>query len=253
MGLVTATDVITTLNQFTALGLDNQITELDVSIYSGSFQGAFTAYEDIPADRFVRQAFKYRDLFRSFRYLAGHISSVTLWGQADDHTWLTSSARVNAPLLFDPGLTHKLAYTAIMSPSDLPDAGSTVSFSGAYIVRPDGPSGRRTANATLDLSNNGPSGTARFNFNNPSTQVRFTSTDVITYDLTPAGAGSRVDFTVVGTSGDDEGVILTGYAIDGGPAGSGADSVSVTVRTSTGTVLFTGTGTVSEGDVVIVR
>jgi len=248
-----ATDVITTLNQFTALGLDNQITELDVSIYSGSFQGAFTAYEDIPADRFVRQAFKYRDLFRSFRYLAGHISSVTLWGQADDHTWLTSSARVNAPLLFDPGLTHKLAYTAIMSPSDLPDAGSTVSFSGAYIVRPDGTSGRRTANATLDLSNNGPSGTARFNFNNPSTQVRFTSTDVITYDLTPAGAGSRVDFTVVGTSGDDEGVILTGYAIDGGPAGSGADSVSVTVRTSTGTVLFTGTGTVSEGDVVIVR
>ena len=84
------------------------------------------------------------------------------------------------------------------------------------------PTPENTANATLDLSNNGPSGTARFNFNNPSTQVRFTSTDVITYDLTPAGAGSRVDFTVVGTSGDDEGVILTGYAIDGGPAGSGA-------------------------------
>ena len=248
-----ATDVIATLNQFTALGLDNQITELDVSIYSGSFPDPFSAYEDIPADRFVRQAFKYRDLFRSFRYLAGGISSVTLWGQADDHTWLTSSARVNAPLLFDPGLTHKLAYTAIMSPSELPDAGSTLSFSGVYIVRPGGTSGRRTANATLDLSNNGPSGTARFNFNNPSTQVRFTSTDVITYDLTPAGAGWRVDFTVVGTSGDDEGVILTGYAIDGGPAGSSADSVSVTVRTATGTVLFTGTGTVSEGDVVIVR
>ena len=123
-----ATDVITTLNQVTALGLDNQITELDVSIYSGSFPDPVTAYEDIPADRFVRQAFKYRDLFRSFRYLAGDISSVTLWGQADDHTWLTSSARVNAPLLFDPGLTHKLAYIAIMNPSELPGAGSTLSF-----------------------------------------------------------------------------------------------------------------------------
>jgi endo-1,4-beta-xylanase len=248
-----ATDVITTLNQFTALGLDNQITELDVSIYSGSFPDPFTAYEDIPADRFVRQAFKYRDLFRSFRYLGGDISSVTLWGQADDHTWLTSSGRVNAPLLFDPGLKHKLAYTAIMNPSELPDAASRLSFSGAYAVRPDRTSGRRIANATLELSNNGPSGTARVNFNNPSTKLRFTSADVITYDLTPAGDGWRVDFTIVGTSGDEAGAILTGFAIDGGPAGSGADSVSITLRTATGAVLFSGTGTVSEGDVVIVR
>ena len=132
-----AAAVLTTLNQFTALGLDNQITELDVSIYSSTFPQPFTAYEDIPADRFVRQAFKYRDLFRSFRYLSGDISSVTLWGQADDHTWLTSSARVNAPLLFDTGLKHKLAYTAIMNPSELSGSSSTLSFSGAFIVRPD--------------------------------------------------------------------------------------------------------------------
>jgi endo-1,4-beta-xylanase len=248
-----AAAVITTLNQFTALGLDNQITELDVSIYSGSFRDPFTAYEDIPADRFVRQAFKYRDFFRSFRYLAPDISSVTLWGQADDHTWLTSSAQVDAPLLFDTGLKHKLAYTAIMNPSELPGAGSTLSFSGAYIVRPDGMSGRRTTNATLELSNNGPSGTARVNFTSPTTNVRFTSTDVITYDLTPSGDGWRVDFTVVGTNAGEEGVILTGYAIDEGPAGSGADAMSITVRTATGSVLFSGTGTVSEGDVVIVR
>jgi hypothetical protein len=159
---------------------------------------------------------------------------------------------VNAPLLFDPGLKHKLAYTAIMNPSELPDVGSTLSFSGAYIVRPEDVGGRRTASATLELSNNGPSGTARFNFNNPSANVRFTSTDVITYGLTPSGDGWRVDFTVVGTSAGDEGVILTGYAVDGGPAGSGADAMSITVQTATGTVLFSGTGTVSEGDVVIV-
>jgi endo-1,4-beta-xylanase len=248
-----AAAVITTLNQVTALGLDNQITELDVSIYSGSFPQAFTAYEDIPEDRFVRQAFKYRDLFRSFRYLAGNISSVTLWGQADDHTWLTSSARVNAPLLFDPGLNHKLAYTAVMNPADLPGAGSTLSFSGAFIVRPDGTSGRRTGSATLELSNNGPSGTVRFNFNNPSTSLRFTSTDVIAYDVSPSGDGSRIDFTIVGGSGGEEGLLLTGYAIDGGPPGSGADMLSVTVRNPMGAVVFTGTGVVSEGDVVIVR
>jgi endo-1,4-beta-xylanase len=248
-----AAAVITTLNLVTALGLDNQITELDVSIYSNTFPQPFTAYEDIPADRFVRQAFKYRDLFRSFRYLSGDISSVTLWGQADDHTWLTSSGRVNAPLLFDTGLKHKLAYTAIMNPSELPGATSTVSFTGAFIVRPADVSGRRTAAATLELGNDGPSGTMRFNFNNPSTKVRFTSTDVITYDVSPSGSGWRVDFTVVGTSAGEDGLVLTGYAIDGGPAGSGADELSVTVRTATGTLIFAGTGAVSEGDVVIVR
>jgi len=247
-----AAAVITTLNLCTALGLDNQITELDVSIYSGTFPQLFTAYEDIPTDRFVKQAFKYRDLFRSFRYLSGDISSVTLWGQADDHTWLTSSGRVNAPLLFDTGLKHKLAYTAIMNPSELPGAGSSASFSGAFIVTQDH-GGRRTAAATLELSNNGPSGTMRFNFNDPSTRLRFTSTDVIAYDVTPSGAGWRVDFTVVGTSAGAEGIVVTGYALDGGPAGSGADALSITVRTATGGPIFAATGAVSEGDVVIVR
>ena len=248
-----AAAVITTLNLFTALGLDNQITELDVSIYRSQTEQRFTAYEDIPADRLVRQAFKYRDLFRSFRYLSGDISSVTLWGQADDHTWLTSSGRVDAPLLFDTGLKHKLAYTAIMNPSELPGAGSTASFSGAFIVRPDHESRRRTAAATLELSNNGPSGTMEFNFNDPSTRVRFTSTDVITYDVTPSGVGWRVDFTVVGTSAGEEGIVVTGYALDGGPAGSGADALSITVRKATGAPIFAATGAVSEGDVVIVR
>ena len=49
-----AAAVITTLNQFTALGLDNQITELDVSICSGSFTEPFTDYEDIPVYREFR-------------------------------------------------------------------------------------------------------------------------------------------------------------------------------------------------------
>ena len=93
----------------------------------------------------------------------------------------------------------------------------------------------------------------RFNFNDSSTNVRFTSTDVITFDVTPSGAGWRVDFTVVGASAGAEGCIVTGYAIDGGPAGSGADIVSITVRTPAGMLIYSGTGTVSEGDVVIVR
>ncbi len=140
-----------------------------------------------------------------------------------------------------------------MNPSELPGAGSTASFSGAFIVRPDNVSGRRTAAATLELNNNGPSGTLRFNFHDPSTSVRFTSTDLITYDVTPSGEGWRVDFTAVGTSAGAEGIVVTGYALDGGPAGAGADALSITVHTATGKMIFTSTGAVSEGDVVIVR
>jgi endo-1,4-beta-xylanase len=248
-----AAAIIETINQFAAIGLDNQVTELDVSIYSGSFPEPFSAYEDIPQDRFVRQAFKYRDFFQAFRYLADRISSVTFWGQADDHTWLTSPARVNAPLLFDPDLKHKLAYTALMNPSQLPGADSTATFSGAYVVQPGGQAGRRTAAATFVLSNDGPSGTFQFNFNDPSTKVRFKSTDVITYDVSVSESGVRVDFTVVGTNAGVPGYILTGYAIDGGPLGSGMDILSVTVRTAKGAVIVSAPGAVSEGDVVVNR
>jgi hypothetical protein len=141
-----------------------------------------------------------------------------------------------------------------MDPSQLPDAGSSLSFSGAFIVRADHVSGRRTAAASLALNNNGPSGSMTLNFNDATIRVRFTSTDVITYNVRPADAGWRVDFTVVGDNAGAAGYILTGYAIDGGPAGAGADVLSLTVRTPTGElVVFSGTGVVSEGDVVIVR
>ena len=246
-----AVATIETLNKFTALGLDNQVTELDVSIYSGNFPQPFTAYEDIPPERFVKQAFKYRDFFQSFRYLANNLSSVTFWGQADDHTWLTSPARVNAPLLFDTRLLHKLAYTALIDPSQLPGAGSNATFTGAYVVRPGKGGSRRTGAAAFSLSNNGPSGTLEFNFNDPSTRVRFTSTNIITYDLSSSGSGRRVGFTAVGANADAPGYILTGYALDGGGPGSGLDVLSVTVRTPIGSVIFSAEGPVSEGDVVV--
>jgi endo-1,4-beta-xylanase len=248
-----AAAIIETLNKVSALGLDNQITELDISIYTSTLNQPFTAYEDIPADRFVREAFKYRDFFQAFRYLSSNISSVTLWGQADDHTWLTSSGRVNAPLLFDPALIHKLAYTALLHPSDLPGAESAMSFEGSYVVRAGQGGGRRTAAASFSLSNDGPSGTFRFNFNDPSTNVRFVASHFITYDVTSTPAGNRVDFTVVGPSAGTDGYIVTGFALDGGPAGSGLDIISITVRTALGAIVFSGEGPVNEGDVIVTR
>lgn len=248
-----AAAVIETVNKFAALGLDNQITELDVSIYSGSFPQPFAAYEDIPQDRFIRQAFRYRDYFKAFEHLADSISSVTFWGQADDHTWLTSSGRIDAPLIFDNVLKHKAAYSALVNPAQLPGADSMATFAGAYIVKPGSGPGRRVAVARFVLSNNGPSGTFELNFNDPLTKVRFASTDVITYYVTETPAGLRVDFTAVGTNAGGPGFILTGHAIDGGPAESGLDHVSITLRAGLGETVFSKAGPVSEGDVVVNR
>jgi endo-1,4-beta-xylanase len=242
--------IIETINQFAALGVDNQVTELDVSIYSNSFPGPVTAYEDIPPARLVLQAFRYRDFFQSFRYLADKLSSVTFWGQADDHTWLTSPSRVNAPLLFDTALLHKLAYLAVVDPSQLPGAGATATFTGAYRTGASSPT-RPTASVDFSLSNNGPSGTFLFNFNDPTTRVRFVSTSVITFRLSPTATGQSLDFTVVGTLNNVPGYVMTGQAVDGGPAGSGRDSISVVIRSGVGKILYQSAGMVSDGDVVI--
>ena len=125
--------IIDTINLFHDLGLDNQITELDVSVYSNSFPGPVTDYADIPAERFVRQGYRYRAFFEAFRQLKGKISSVTFWGQADDHTWLTSAGRVNAPLLFDTSLKKKLAYWGVIDPLQLPGA----DISATITAQPD--------------------------------------------------------------------------------------------------------------------
>jgi hypothetical protein len=82
-------------------------------------------------------------------------------------------------------------------------------------------------------------------------KVRFKATAVLTYDLTDTAAGPEVAFTAIGDNAHAPGFILTGYAVDGGPEGSGRDWLSITVQTPTGTVVYTGEGPVSEGDVVI--
>src|SRR5262245_1443549 len=113
---------VDTINMFATLGVVQQVTEFDVNIYSGSANTPFANYDEIPLDRHVRVAYQYRDYFEAFKKLKDKIQSVTVWGVADDNTFLTTSGRINAPLLFDDQLKHKLAYTAVTNPLDLPGA-----------------------------------------------------------------------------------------------------------------------------------
>lgn len=107
-----------TIHIFSSLGVDNQITELDVSLYDNPTQTCSAISQDV----LIEQGYRYRDLFQTFRALKGEISAVTFWGMADDRTWLKKFpiSRLNLPLLFDEQLQPKPAYWGVIDPARLP-------------------------------------------------------------------------------------------------------------------------------------
>jgi endo-1,4-beta-xylanase len=105
------------------LGLVNHVTELDVSIYNDpgtcySQRAIPPCLADLgatpPQQVLSDQATLYRALFNAFDRAS--VESVTLWGLADNHTWLNSFpvVRTNRPLLFDTSLNPKWAFWAVV-------------------------------------------------------------------------------------------------------------------------------------------
>jgi len=121
MGWPSIQQIEDSINLFASLGLDNQITELDVSLYGWPPRPAYPTYEEIPDSEFERQAVRYNALFELYEKLDNKISNVTFWGIADNHTWLNDRAEQyndgigkDAPFVFDPDYNVKPAYDAIM-------------------------------------------------------------------------------------------------------------------------------------------
>ncbi|MBU2668884.1 endo-1,4-beta-xylanase [Actinoplanes bogorensis] len=113
----TVTETKAMLDKFASLNIEQQITEMDVSIYTGNGE----SFPAPPADRLLQQAYVYRDMFALFRQYPGEITSVTLWGLADDNTWLDTFpvTRKDAPLLFDTRLQAKPAYWGVVDPTKI--------------------------------------------------------------------------------------------------------------------------------------
>lgn len=114
------TSIIESMQRFAELGLDNIVTELDMSLYTWNDRSDFG--ENIPADVLNKQADRYRELFEAFKENKELISEVVFWGIADEHTWLSSFPvkRTEAPFLFDKQLHAKPAYWAIVDPASRP-------------------------------------------------------------------------------------------------------------------------------------
>jgi endo-1,4-beta-xylanase len=112
-----------TIRMFSQLGVDNQITELDMSLYTDPQARHLGPLEPL----LIRQGHRYEEFFRVFRDLKDHISSVTFWGIADDHTWLSNHPirREDFPLLFDRKFQAKYAYWGIVDPAKMPRVPAT--------------------------------------------------------------------------------------------------------------------------------
>ncbi len=89
------------IKAFSDLGVEVQMTELDLSIFRWEERHGF---EEPPAERLKLQADRYEQLFSLFRRYGDAITNVTFWGIADDDTWLNNfpvRGRKNWPTLFD--------------------------------------------------------------------------------------------------------------------------------------------------------
>ncbi|WP_424530342.1 endo-1,4-beta-xylanase [Sphaerisporangium viridialbum] len=113
-----AAEIEKTIELFAGLGVDQQVTELDVSVYTDFA----SSYATVPAEVLAQQGYRYKEIFDVLRRQASHLSSVTVWGLADDATWLSSFpiTRLNPPVLFDDELQAKPAYWGVADPSRLP-------------------------------------------------------------------------------------------------------------------------------------
>jgi endo-1,4-beta-xylanase len=123
-----AADITSTINLFDGLGVENEITELDISIYSGSYPQVYGDYLDIPTDRFALQGYQTRDYFSAFKQLQGKIKRVTFWGVSDDRTWLNTGSKIDGPLMFDTSFKAKPEYWGIVDPVQLPGADVAVTM-----------------------------------------------------------------------------------------------------------------------------
>jgi endo-1,4-beta-xylanase len=113
-------DIRTAIATFSSLGIEVQITELDISVYSSSADFSVRKPGD---DTFTtlmetKQIDKYKMIFRVFRENKDVITGVTFWNITDRKSWLDNfpvANRKNYPLLFDQILKPKKAYWEVVN------------------------------------------------------------------------------------------------------------------------------------------
>ncbi|WP_209330865.1 endo-1,4-beta-xylanase [Lunatimonas salinarum] len=100
-------DLRTTLELFKGLGVEVQITELDLSVYLSNNEPGSEIYTDAFN---LRQRVAYREIFSVLLDYSDMITGVTFWGIGDDASWLDRPGRKHFPFLLNEQLEPKDAY-----------------------------------------------------------------------------------------------------------------------------------------------
>ncbi len=113
----TLDDFEETLKEFSELGLEIQITEMDITVY----ENRTDSYPTISDELLNEQGYRVKDLFAIINKYKEHITSVTFWGFTDEHTWLRwyFVERNDWPLPFDEEQKAKPFYWGMVDPSKL--------------------------------------------------------------------------------------------------------------------------------------
>lgn len=108
----TGAEIDETIQLFADLGIDQQITEFDMSVYTNDTDKYTTVSEEI----LIKQGDRYKEIFDVLKQHKDDISTVIFWGVADDNTWLKTFpiTRLDLPLPFDEQLQAKHAYWGIV-------------------------------------------------------------------------------------------------------------------------------------------
>lgn len=103
------------IERFKKLGLQVQITELDVSIYDKYDKVKLMGVsEDYTSSIQEKQSRVYETIFRVSREYKGTVTGITLWGSADGVNFLTIALnKKNYPYLFDSTLRPKRVFYKI--------------------------------------------------------------------------------------------------------------------------------------------
>lgn len=100
-------DIRTSLDLYRGLGVELQITELDLPVYLSNEEPGSTVYTETFS---ARQKEAYKMIFQIFLDYSDIITNVTFWGIGDDASWLDKPGRKAFPFLLDEELKPKPAY-----------------------------------------------------------------------------------------------------------------------------------------------